>query len=575
MRAKASRIRMRWLWPVLAVVLLSLSMTMAPQAAAKGMLKIGLLQEPKSLNVWLASDAWSSRVMDLIYQRLYVYHPQTLQLVPWLAAKMPQYDPKTVSYLVKLRPAKWSDGSDFTAADVAFTGRLCKDFKVPRFSSKWRFVKKIEVVDKHTVRFYLKKPKATFVSRTLTTPMVQQKQWAPVVAAARKAKKPLARLLQYPIKRPVGTGPFVLQDWRSGVYLVLVRNKHFFGSGQTIGGLKLGPYISSLLFKIFGTTDAAILALRKGDIDFYWNGIQAGYLDQIKDDKRIKLYQNKKSALYYLGFNVRKKPFSDRAFRQAVATLIDKNFIVRRVLQGQGIAMSSIVPPGNIYWYNPKVPVHGNTLKRQQRIKAAYQILKKAGYTWETPPVDAAGKLQKGKGIKLPGGKPMKEFTILTPPADYDPARAACGTWVQEWLKPLGIPGFARPMSFGALIQQVKQRRHFDMFVLGYGKLSLDPGYLRVFFHSRMDKPRGWNMSGYRNKVYDKLAVKSDNAMENRKRRELIYKMQAILARDVPYLPLYNPLLVEGVRIDRFKGWVPMLGGVGNLWSFCRIKQAK
>ena len=41
---------------------------------------------------------------------------------------------------------------------------------------------------------------------------------------------------------------------------------------------------------------------------------------------------------------------------------------------------------------------------------------------------------------------------------------------------------------------------------------------------------------------------------------------------DVPYFPLYNPKMIEGVRSNRFNGWVEMLGGIGNVWSFCQIK---
>jgi ABC-type transport system substrate-binding protein len=127
-------------------------------------------------------------------------------------------------------------------------------------------------------------------------------------------------------------------------------------------------------------------------------------------------------------------------------------------------------------------------------------------------------------------------------------------------------------MAFGALIEKVKERHDFDMFVLGYGRLSLDPGYLRAFFHSRQDKPRGWNMSGYSNPEFDKLALASDAMLDPAERQKAIHRMQEMLLRDVPYLPLYNPLLVEGVRIDEFTGWVPALGGVGNIWSLCEIR---
>ena len=170
----------------------------------------------------------------------------------------------------------------------------------------------------------------------------------------------------------------------------------------------------------------------------------------------------------------------------------------------------------------------------------------------------------------------MKRILILTPPADYDPHRAMAGIMVQEWLRMVGIPVVSRPMALGALLQRVKAGRHdFDLFILGYGQLSLDPDYLRNFFHSANDKHRGWNMSGYRNPEFDRIADASAREMDGQKRRALIKEMQGMIMRDIPYLPLYNPKLIEAVRKDHFEGWVRMLGGIGNTWSFCRIRPVK
>lgn len=559
---------------VVAVVLLGLVSGLA-RAQSADMLRVGVLEEPKSLNLWLASDAWSNRVLNLIFEPLYIREPKQQKLVPWLAAGEPDYDAVKIAYTVKLRPAKWSDGSDFTAEDVVFTGNLIKKFKMPRHNSKWKFVKKVEALDKHTVRFVLKRPKAIFLTRTLTTPIVQKKQWAPIVKAALGSEKPLRALLRQKLVKPVGTGPFMMVSWKKGVFVYLKRNPHFFGLNQTIDGFTLGPHIKGIIFKVFGTADAAVLALRKGEIDYYWNGIQPGYLAQIKDDPNIKVFTNKKSALYFLGFNLRRPPFSDVNFRRAVAVLVSKEFIIKRILQGKGEVMHSLIPPGNQFYHNPEVPRYGYGLSREQRVKMAYEILKEAGYTWQVPPVTPQGEVVKGQGIRLPDGKPLTEFTILTPPADYDPHRAMSGQMIQEWLRAVGIPALSRPMAFGALIQKVKGQRDFDCFVLGYGKLSLDPGYLRAFFHSSQDKSRGWNMSGYHNPEFDRLADDSEDAMDPVIRQRMIFQMQEMLMRDVPYVPLYNPLLVEGVRSDRFSGWVETVGGVGNIWSFCQIKPLK
>ncbi len=558
---------------MLAMALMLITCLGAPvSAASNGLLKIGVLQEPKSLNLWLATDAWSNRVLGLIYEPLFIREPKTNKLVPWLAASEPVYDAGKLTYTIKLRPAKWSDGSEFTAEDVIFTGQLINQFKMPRHRSKWSFIEQVEALDKHTIRFHLKRPKAIFLSRTLTTPIVQKKQWEKIVASAKGAEKPLTVILRHKLENPIGTGPFTVSKWQKGVFVFMKANPHFFAKGQTISGHKLGPHISGIIFKVYGTADAAILALRKGAIDFYWNSIQAGYLDQLKDDQDIKLFVNNKSGLYYLGFNLRKEPFDDVALRRAVATLVSKEFIIKRILQGYGEVLHSMIPPGNDFYYNPDVPKYGYGLSRDKRMKMAYDILREAGYTWETPPVDANGNVVKGVGIRLPSGEPMKEFTILTPPADYDPHRAMSGQMIQEWLRAAGMPAVSRPMAFGALIQKVKGQHDFDAFILGYGKLSLDPGYLRSFFHSKFNKPRGYNMSGYESAAFDAMSDDSNNAMDPNLRREMIFQLQAMLMDAVPYVPLYNPTVIEGVRIDRFTGWVSMLGGVGNIWSLCQIK---
>jgi len=241
------------------------------------------MEEPKTLNIWLATDAWSGKVLSQIYQPLYIREPKNLNLMPWLAAEHPVYDPDALTYTIKMRPAKWSDGSELTAEDVAFTGRLIKTLKVPRYLSSWEFVEKIEAPDKHTVRFTLREPKAIFISRTLTTPIVQKKCWEAILERVKDLEKPLLEVLKQKITSPMSSGPFVLKEWRRGAYVFLEKNEHFFGRGQEIAGYHLGPHIDGIIFKFFGTSDAAVLALMKGSVDMFWWGLQQGYLADLGD----------------------------------------------------------------------------------------------------------------------------------------------------------------------------------------------------------------------------------------------------------------------------------------------------
>ncbi|MCG8619421.1 MAG: ABC transporter substrate-binding protein, partial [Desulfobacterales bacterium] len=78
-------------------------------------LKIGLPEEPRSLNLWLGTDANSRKILTQIYQPLYNRHPETLEIIPWLAAEDPEINQEDLTYTIKLREAKWSDGTDFTS----------------------------------------------------------------------------------------------------------------------------------------------------------------------------------------------------------------------------------------------------------------------------------------------------------------------------------------------------------------------------------------------------------------------------------------------------------------------------
>jgi len=535
-------------------------------------LKIGLPEEPRSLNLWLGTDANSRNILSQIYQPLFRRHPETLEMIPWLAKEDPVFNEKQMSYTVTLREAKWSDGSDFTSEDVLFTRQLFSDFKIPRYYSHWQIIEKVEAVDAHTVVFYLKEPSAVFLPRVMTAPMVSKKEWEPVCKQALATEKPLRFLQDYQVENPLGTGPFMLHEYQKGAYIHMIKNPYFFGQGQAIGNLTLGPFVDHVLFNIYGTSDVAILALKKKDIDYYWWDIQPGYIQDLEKNSDIDLHYNKKSALYYLGFNLRKPPFNDKVLRQAVATVVDKAFILDRILQNHGNPMHSIVPAGNHFWHNPDVRKYGEGMDQKTRITTAWKMLADAGYSWETPPVASDGSLTKPSDIRLPSGEKMEKFVILTPPADYDPKRAFAGTMIQEWLRQLGMPAFARPMAFNSLLETVKAKHDFDAFVLGYGKLDLDPDYLSSFFSTKNDNPRDWNMSGYRNPEFDKLAATQKLTVDVEARRQMIFDMQEMLLEDVPYYPLYNPHIIEATVNKRFKGWVERVDGIGNIWSLCMVK---
>lgn len=555
----------------LITVFLSISFGLVNPSFGSEMLRIGLLQEPKTLNIWHATDTWSSKILGLVYPNLFLRDPETLEVVPFLAEDYPKLNMEEKSYTLKLRDLKWSDGTDFTSSDVVFTGEMILKYKIPHFYNRWDLIQKIEAIDAKTVKFYLKELSPLFESRTLLSPVVQQKEWEPIFKNIESSEEPLKALLNHKVTRPVGLGPFLVSEIKEGAFVFMKRNPNF---GVRYRKGWQGPHINGVIFKIFGTTDTAILELKKGGIDYIWWNLPEGYLEDLSKTKGITLYDSEKNALYFLGFNLKRPIFKDQAFRKAVAYLIDKEFIVKRLLQEKGTVMYSVISPGNKEWYCDQVATYGKGMSREERKKAAYEILKEAGYTWKTPPIKE-GQVGKGSGLTAPSGEEIKGLSILVPPADYDPVRSMAGTMIQEWLQELGIDVKVKPMPFNAMMDQVKSRKEFDMVIMGYGNLSLDPDYLRRFFESEEKGHRGDNITGYSSQSFDQLAKAASSCMDREERKKLVCEMQRLLSEELPVIPLYNPYMIEAVREDRFKGWVKTLGGVGNMWSFLNIRPIK
>jgi ABC-type transport system substrate-binding protein len=581
-------------WAVTLCLSIAVFLCTGVAAQSEVYLKIGILKEPKTLNPFQATDAWTKRVIGVFYQPLYIREPDTLALVPWLAEDQPIFDAQRKTLTIRLRQMQWDDGTEFGAEDVVFTGETLRRFRVPKYYDHWKFVK-IEALDKRTVQLTMDRPLAPLYTRTLTSWIVQKRQWGSLIRKAEKRLKEITEtekakgkgeekaleagsqaalkvIRTHVVKRPVGLGPFKFKTWKAGSYIQLLKNDLFFGRGQEIAGRELGPFIEGVIFKIYDSQGGATSALEKGDIDFLWKGISHGFVRDLMQNPDIKVQHTLDSGYRYLAFNLRKAPTSDPAFRQALAHLIDKDFIIKRVLHSLGKRIDTVIPPGNTLYFNPNTPTYGKGMDRGRRTQEAYRILTKAGYQWKKPPIDAHGGIQRGEGMIKPNGKAMPSVTISTPPAEYDVEVATAGQIIQEWLKDFGIPALWKPMAFGSLLNQIRNEKDFDMFVMGWRSLPIDPDYLKRFFHSSYGYPRGRNYTGYSNIEFDRMAEFQAQTMDSQARRKIVLDLQSRLMVDLPYIPLYVPFRLEGIRVDRFEGWTTMLGGIGNAWTFCLVR---
>ncbi len=185
----------------------------------------------KSLNYFDATDAWSRKILRFFHMPLYVKGPVKGKMIPWLAESPPIPGDHPNIVTIRLRAAKWDDGSPVTAEDLIFTVKIIQEFNVPGHMEKWQDVVKMEAPDERTIRFTLKGPSPGFFKRALFAPFVQKKRWLPAALSARATEDPLKTLTAFTPQTVSSNGPFFLQTYTKPFLMALKKNPHFFWPG--------------------------------------------------------------------------------------------------------------------------------------------------------------------------------------------------------------------------------------------------------------------------------------------------------------------------------------------------------
>ena len=530
--------------------------------AVEDSIHIAMPNPPKSMNYFAATDAWSQKVLRLFHMSLYMRGPTDGKMLPWLAESLPIQGGQPDSVTIRLRQAQWDDGSPVTVEDLMFTIKTIQEFEVPGHMEKWQDIEKMEALDKRTLRFTLKGPSPGFFKRALFAPFVQKKRWFQPVSSARTADNPLKTLMEFAPQTVSSNGPFFLQTHTDPFFMVLKKNPHFFGTGLQMDGISVGPYLNTLILEFNSDAEKNLNELAKGKIDFIWWDLPLDVVPRISQMPHVTLYGTDRTGYDYLTFNLERAPYTDPVFRRAVALLVDREQIVRRVLKGQGTPVYGVVPPQNTFWSNPHLKPPDVGLSTEIRVEKARMLLKEAGYSWLE------------EHLILPDGKKIKPMEILTTQGWNRPFRLKVALSIKKALSHIGIPVSTRIQPLHQTIALLRQG-DFDTCIMGWTNLSDDPDYLKTFFHSAEALPGGKNYARFRNTAFDELAQKASLEKDSDQRQALVFEMQALIAREVPCIPLYTGPRVEAARNDHFHGWVKMPGGIGNLWSFIRLKAIK
>jgi peptide/nickel transport system substrate-binding protein len=233
-------------------------------------------------------------------------------------------EPDGKSYTFKLKKAvKFHDGEAFDASDVKFSFERAKDEKSTNKAKKAVFdnIRRIDAPDAHTVILTLENADPNFLFR--------MGENTAVILDAKSAVNTATK--------PVGTGPFVFDDWKKGTSVTLKKWPGFRDAGKV--------KLERVTFRFINDQAARVAALLAGDIDGVPRLDAPQAVKQLQGDKRFTVEVGATAGKGIVAINNKKKPFDDVRVRRAIALAIDRKAFIDGVLEGLGKPIGSHFAP--------------------------------------------------------------------------------------------------------------------------------------------------------------------------------------------------------------------------------------
>lgn len=464
---------------------------------------------PTRINPLLATDSASGEITGWIFNGL-VKFDKNGKIAPDLAKSW--YFENNTTLIFELRDGIfWHDGKKFGAEDVKFTFEFMKSPKVVTpYKSDFKYVKKIEILDKTHIKIVYKKPYFKALAIWMMG-ILPKHLW-------KNEKEPMQSKLN---KAPVGTGPYkMVKPLKVNSAIELISNKKYFIHP---------PYIKKQIFHYIAdpATEFMMLKAKKLDIGSL-SPLQLAKEITPEFKKNYNIYEKASNSYTYLGFNLKKKMFQDKRVREAITLAIDKKEIINLLFFSHGKICNGPFMPNTLAYPKDFDPPKYNP-------KRAIKLLKEAGYTKEHP----------------------LEFTLTTNTGNE--TRVYAAEIIQQQLLKVGIKMKIRTLEWQAFLNTVVFPRNFEAVLLGWG-LSLIPDAYSIW-HSDGDKNGGFNFIGYHNKKVDKLIKESESIIDQEKFSKNYQKLFKMIVADYPYVFLYIPNSITVVN-KKVKNVSPSIIGV-------------
>jgi peptide/nickel transport system substrate-binding protein len=469
-------------------------------------------------------DAASERVRTLMFNSL-VKKDDKFDYVPELAANIQRSD-DGLTYTFTLHDGvKFHDGRALTSADTKYTFDtvLARSFaKSASFfegsgADKKSYVKSVEAPDPRTMIVRLNKPWMGLLSNLVAIGIIPKDSY--------ETQK----------DHPLGTGPFKFVSYDSSQQVLdLIANADYWEGA---------PHLQSVRVRVISEMNALQAELQAGRVDIapLPTSLSPDAIKSLGQDRNLQVLQFAGSNLNLLTLNTSAPPLNDARVRQAICYAIDRETMIRELLQGQGKIAHSILPEdswafttGQKYSYDPG---------------KARKLLDDAGY--------------KNPQMRFP--KPLV-FRII---GSSTAAKNYAGV-IQNDLKQVGISIAIEPAESSAHFDELRRGN----FEITYGQWvggNQDPIFYKDLFATSeipTEKRPAKNRSRYSNPQLDPMLEEAVNTADRQKALALYTKIQEIVSREVPLFPLWyqaNMVIakknVDNIQVNASGDW----GFVRNL----------
>jgi len=469
---------------------------------------------PTNLDPRIGTDAQSERIGMLLFDSL-VHRDEHFNLQPWLAEKWEIPDPKT--YIFHLRPGvRFHNGQPLTARDVKWTfDSLLNSTVISARASSYKLVERVDAPDDHTVIFHLKDPFSTLLWNLSDGAMG--------IVPYGSGKDFNQKL--------IGSGPFKFVSAVPDSEVVIARNDDYWAEHA---------HVPRVRFAVVPDSTTRALELRKGSADIAINAMSGDVVLALSRDPNLQIIKAPGTIYAYLAFNLRDSLLKDARVRQAIASAIDRDAIIKYLWHDMAAPAAGVLP--REHWaYTDDVAHYAHDPAR------ARALLDAAGYRADPE-----------TGVRF-------HLTMKTSTEETSRLMAAI---FQQQLRDVGIALDIRSYEFATFYSDVVKGA-FQLYSLRWIGGNEDPDIFEHVFHSASFPPKRANRSYYVNPRVDTLIDQGRVEIDLEKRKAIYAEIQRIIAADVPYVSLwyFDNVLVHNRRVRNLS-----VAGSGN-YNFLRTAE--